>query len=133
MEERKRGRKKRPVSEQEEEFQHYLRLYRQEPKKEYADKLWLRVYEACKAKLSTYYKNIYNPNFEDRVMESTETVMRYIMNGADPLCLGKYVAWPVYGAAYGKKAVREDSELSYEESVENGYDVAVDLLGNITE
>lgn len=120
-----RGRKRKPVSEQELEFQYYLKLYRQDPKKEYRDQLWIRVYEACKAKLSAYYKNVPNhPYFEDRVLDSVEKVMRYILdNGVNPENLGKYVAWPVYGSAYDKKAIEIDSTISYDELIENGYDV----------
>lgn len=126
-----RGRKRKPVSEQELEFQAALSDYRNGNKKA-LDIIWIRVYEACKAKIACYYKGIPNLNFHDRVLDATEKVMRYITeNGANPRILGKYVAWPCYGSAYSKKAVQEDSELSYEVSIENGYDIAIDINGDI--
>lgn len=94
--------------------------------------IWLRIYEACKANAKRILKvSISDDKFHDRLMDAVMTCYRYIVQEHKrPEKLGTYCYLPTLSAFCGYKAIREDKELSYEQSVSNGYDVAVDILGN---
>lgn len=120
-------------SEQESAFQEAMSKWVANPddKKAY-DEMWLRVHECCKAAASKICKGIPMPSdvFHDRVMEATMKCMRYILdNGKRPIKLSSFCYLPTLGSMQGPRARREDTELSYEASVENGYEAAINEIG----
>ena len=120
--------------EQEDRFQKALEHYRQFKDKKSLDEIWLRVYEACKANASNICKGIYNSTFHDRLMDAVETVMRYIVTeGKNPVSLITYCYLPTFGKLCGLKQQREDNEGSYEFYNEQGYQAAVNEVGEIIE
>lgn len=120
------------VAEQEKEFQSAMSHWDTYKDIESYHTVWLRVYESCKANAKRILKvSLDDGVFYDRLMTAVGTVIRYIFdNGQRPVNLGTYCYLPTLSAFCGYKAIREDKELSYEQSVSNGYDVAVDILGN---
>lgn len=122
--------------EQEERFQFALKHWREHNDSKSWEEIWLRVYEACKANAKKMLKvSLEDEVFHERLMTVVETVIRYIKFGnrnsgpVNPDKLITYCHLPVVGAFFGIRAVKEDNELSYEQSVENGYDIATNILG----
>lgn len=98
------------------------------------EEIWLRVIEACKANAKKLLKvHITDEVFHDRLMEAVVTVMAHINDGVKPQKLITYCYFPVLKAFFGEKAKREDKEWSYEQSIENGYESAVNEIGEIIE
>ena len=97
--------------------------------------IWLSVYEACKANAKKLLKvSLDDDVFHDRLMTAVETCIRYLQEGKAPK--GKlitYCYFPTLAAFCGPKAIKEDKRISYETMVENGYDVSVDILGQLIE
>ena len=120
--------------EQEDRFHKALEHYRQFKDKKSLDEIWFRVYEACKANASNICKGICNSTFHDRLMDAVETVMRYIVaEGKDPVSLITYCYLPTFGKFCGLKQRREDNEGSYEFYNEQGYQAAVNEVGETIE
>lgn len=116
--------------EQEREFQEAMSHWIEYNDKKSWDLMFLRVYEACKALSKKMLKvSLDDMVFHDRLMDAVLTVMENIKNGTRPNKLSSYCYFPCLGSFFGPKAVKEDAEYSYELSVENGYDQAVDILG----
>lgn len=116
--------------EQEREFQDVMNHWVEYKDKKSWDLMFLRVYEACKALSKRILKvSLDDMVFHDRLMDAVLKVMGNIENGVRPNKLSSYCYFPCLGSFCGPKAVKEDTEYSYELSVENGYDVAVDMLG----
>lgn len=118
--------------EQEDLFQKAMSEYDADPSNTSAyTMIWIRVLEACKANAKKMLKvKIPDDTFYDRLMDSVETVMRYILvNGKRPRKLITYCYLPTLGKFFGPSAKKEDLEYSYETSVENGYDIAVNEIG----
>ena len=98
--------------------------------KEAYNEIWMRVYEACKANASRICHGIYNDRFHDRLMDSVEVVIRYIIKeGKRPNKLITYCYLPTFGQFCGSKAIREDKQ-QYIDDDDFHKDIAVDILGN---
>lgn len=120
----------RTPNEQEREFQDAMSHWIEYNDKKSWDLMFLRVYEACKALSKKILKvSLDDMIFHDRLMEAVVKVMGNIKKGVRPSRLSSYCYYPCLGSFCGPKAVKEDTEYSYEMSVENGYDVAVDMSG----
>ena len=125
-----RGRKPAPPSLQEKQFQD---AYDKWEASNYTDKrswdiMFIRVNEACRAIASTFCVGIYNPMFEERVMDATLYFMNRIKKEhIRPAKLSSWCYLGVKGHLYGAKQVREDRELSFDALKENGFDIAVDI------
>ena len=120
--------------EQEERFQIALEHYREFNDKKSLQEVWNRIYEACKANASNICRGIYNSTFHDRLMESVETVFRYIITeGRTPNKLLTYCYLPTFGKFCGIKQQKEDKEPSYEFYNELGYTASVNEIGEIIE
>ena len=92
------------------------------------EEIWLRVYEACKANASRICKGIHTDRFHDRLMDSVEIVIRYIIKeGKRPRKLITYCYLPTFGQFCGQKAIKED-EQKYLDDYYNP-EVAVNILG----
>lgn len=94
---------------------------------------WICINFAChnisKMILSKSNVSLDDDRFYDRLQTATLNVYSRVKEGVKPKRLSSYVYWFCVGAFQGPKAKKEDLELSYEFSVENGYDVPVDILG----
>lgn len=131
------------AKEQEEQFQSALKHYRLHNDKRSYDIMFIRVYEACKANAKCLLKvSLDDMVFHDRLMRAVDTCMTYITKEhynkkrelvppCDPNKLITFCHLPTLGAFCGPKAIKEDAELSYEQSVENGYDIPTNIIGEI--
>lgn len=126
----KRGRKAAPPSEQELEFQDAFNKWEASG---YSDKkswdiMFYRVLEACKAIASTFCVGIYNPRFEERVMDAAIYFMNRIKEEhVHPNKLSSWCYLGVKGYIWGLKQQREDRELSFEALNENGFDIPIEI------
>ena len=128
---------------QEELFAKALAHYREYNDKKSRDEIWMRVYEACKANAKRALQvSLDDGIFHDRLMTAVETCIKYIMEQhynkkhelvppSNPQKLITFCYLPTYAAFFGPKAVREDHEFSYEQSIENGYDKSINMIGDI--
>ena len=126
------------AAEQENAFQEAYTHWSIYKDKESYDEIWIRVYAACEAMAKKMLKvSLSDDVFHDRLMEAVEKVIQYTTQPHKNRCrqtvpptrprkLITYVALPVAGAFFGPKAVKEDSEVSYEP---NDNQAAVDILG----
>lgn len=96
--------------EQESIFQKALDNWYLTSEKKYKDVVWERVFEACKANACKLVKGYnYNPNFIDRVIQATDTCIRYIFeNNKRPRSLITFCYLPTLAAIQGPKAMEED-------------------------
>ena len=130
---------------QEELFAKALAHYREYNDKESRDEIWMRVYEACKANAKKLLKvSLDDMLFHERLMRAVETCIKYILYDhpnkkgimqppTNPKSLGTFCYFPTLAAFCGPKAIKEDNELSYEYSVENGYDISTNIIGEIVD
>lgn len=128
------------VKEQEEVFQEALSHYRVFNDKKSRDIIWMRVYEACKANAKKLLKvSLDDMVFHDRLMTAVDSCIGYILYEhpnkkgvmqppSNPRSLVTFCYLPTLAAFCGPKAIKEDAELSYEQSVENGYDIPTNIL-----
>lgn len=131
------------IDEQEEQFQSALKHYRLYNDKRSYDIMFIRVYEACKANAKKLLKvSLDDMLFHDRLMRAVDICMTYITKEhynkkrervppCDPIKLITFCYLPTLGAFFGPKAIKEDTELSYEVFVENGYDTPTNITGEI--
>ena len=129
------------AAEQENAFQEAYSHWTIYKDKESYDEIWLRVYAACEAIAKKMLKvSLSDAVFHDRLMDAVEKVMHYTTENhlnkkrqlgppTRPKKLITYVALPVCGAFFGPKAIKEDTEVSYELQVSKENQVAVDILG----
>ena len=131
----------KPADEQEAAFQTaYTHWTIHKDKKSY-DEIWMRIYAACEAMAKTMLKvPLSDDVFHDRLMEAVEKVIHYttedhlnrqrrMVPPTRPRKLITYVALPVSGSFFGPKAIKEDTEVSYEFQVSKDNQAAVDILG----
>lgn len=131
------------IKEQEEAFQEALSHYRVFNDKKSRDEIWIRIYEACKANAKKLLKvSLDDMLFHDRLMTAVESCIRYILYEhpnkkgvmqppTNPESLGTFCYLPTLAAFCGPKAIRDDKEESYEQFVENGYDIPTNIIGEV--
>lgn len=104
--------------EQEKLFQEAMKEWDSTNSKDAWDRMWLRVYECCKA--IAIKKAPGKPLLEERAMNATILVMDRINRlKARPEKLSSYCYWPVIASIQGPKAKKEDQELAMQEELEN--------------
>ena len=131
----------KPADDQENAFQEAYTHWSIYKDKVSYDEIWIRVYEACKAMAKKMLKvSLSDDVFHDRLMDAVEKVIHYttenhlnkkrqLVPPTRPKRLITYVALPVAGAFFGPKAVKEDTEVSYEFQTSKDNQMAVDILG----
>ena len=119
------------VTEQNKAFSEAMDNWLLHKDKKSLDTIWVRVYEACKADAKRLLKvSLDDGVFHDRLMDAVMTVMRYIIeDGKVPKSIITFCYLPTLAAFCGPKAIKEDKEYSYEFSVDNGYDLPINILG----
>jgi len=92
--------------------------------------IWERVVECCRS--IAIYKCPGFPLVDDRAMDAAIHVMELIKRGYKPKSgsLSKFCSYPVTAALHGPKAVKEDTELGFDDNFldESCSDENVDLV-----
>lgn len=99
-------------------FQQAFKNYKQTGKKEYWDEMFIRVQNACNAKLATQLKGIYREDFEELVLDATITLMNQLKKKLkeEPdfqiKSLISYVSLPTYYTLYNPKQQMIDKTIT---------------------
>lgn len=116
--------------EQEELFQEAMKEWDSTNSKDAWDRMWLRVYECCKA--IAIKKAPGKPLLEERAMDATILVMDRIERlGNHPARLSSYCYWPVIASIQGPKARKEDLELALQDELEGFEEVKHETIRGV--